>query len=199
MAENSKIEWTDHTFNPWMGCTKISAGCKFCYAERDMDKHWKRVQWGPQGTRVKTSPDYWDKPRKWNMTVWVECSVCGWRGVYDVNGLCPSCLHPMDSVMRTAHARVFCASLADVFEDRNELAPWRRDLFDLIERTPNLDWLLLTKRPENVVQSLPKNVWLGVSVENQKIADERIPKLLKIPATVRFLSCEPLLGKLNLS
>jgi protein gp37 len=96
---------------------------------------------------------------------------------------------------------VFCASLADVFEERGELVAWRDDLHDLIRRTPNLDWLLLTKRPEMAAwyyaeQSIPDNVWLGTSVENQAAADRRIPILAAIPASIRFLSCEPLLGEI---
>jgi protein gp37 len=94
--------------------------------------------------------------------------------------------------------RVFCASLADVFEDRPDVFFWRDDLFRLIEQTPNLDWLLLTKRPENIKRTLPDNVWIGVSVENQAMADKRIPVLLTVPAKIRFLSCEPLLGSLDL-
>lgn len=180
MGENTKIEWTDHTFNPWLGCTKISDGCKFCYAEALMDKRYGKVQWGPLGTRVRTSDANWKKPLQWNRQAEKE----GRR------------------------FRVFCASLADVFEDRLELAPWRAELFDLIAKTPNLDWLLLTKRPENIMQmlieagrgfqDLPDHLWIGTSVENQDAADKRIPELLKVPAKVRFLSCEPLLGEVLL-
>lgn len=185
--ENSNIEWTDHTFNPWMGCAKVSDGCKNCYAETLMDKRYGKVKWGPQGQRVRTSAANWKKPLKWNR----EAAAAGKR------------------------ARVFCASLADVFEDKPdqpEMDEWREDLFDLIELTPNLDWLLLTKRPENVMKMLPRewqpysdwggmvrNVWIGTSVENQEQADTRIPALLTIPAAVRFLSMEPLLGKVELS
>lgn len=181
MAENSEISWTDHTFNPWMGCTKISDGCKFCYAETLMDKRYGKVQWGPQGTRIRTSDANWKKPLQWNR----------------------------QAAKEGRRYRVFCASLADVFEDRLELAPWRADLFDLIAKTPNLDWLLLTKRPESIMpmliaagrgfQDLPDHLWIGTSVEDQDAADKRIPELLKVPARVRFLSCEPLLGPVNLS
>lgn len=178
MAENSKIEWTDHTFNPWMGCTKVSDGCKNCYAEEMMDRRYGKVQWGPQGQRVRTSAANWQKPLAWNRKAAAE----GRR------------------------YRVFCASLADVFENREGLASWRNDLFHLIEKTPNLDWQLLTKRPENVMEMVghdwygefPPNVWIGTSVENQAMADKRIPALLEIPAKVRFLSMEPLLGEVNL-
>jgi protein gp37 len=180
--ENSKIEWTHHTFNPWIGCTKVSDGCKNCYAETLMDHRYGRVKWGPQGERQRTSPANWRKPLQWNKQAEAE----GRR------------------------YRVFCASLADVFEDRAELAPWRSDLFALIDRTPNLDWLLLTKRPENVGDMVAQmtaghlniedwdNIWIGTSVEDQAAADKRIPHLLRIPAKVRFLSMEPLLGPVDL-
>ena len=179
--ENSKIEWTDHTFNPWIGCTKVSDGCKHCYAETLMDKRYGKVKWGPQGQRIRTSEANWRKPLKWNR----EAKAAGKR------------------------ARVFCASLADVFEDKadqlEEMDKWRAELFQLIQDTENLDWLILTKRPENVMgmvdapwyYALP-NVWIGTSVENQEQANKRIPELLKIPAAVRFLSMEPLLGAVDL-
>ncbi len=199
--ENSKISWTDHTFNPWSGCTKVSAGCQHCYAEQLMDKRFGEVQWGPAGTRKRTSSANWKKPLQWSKQMWSECSFCGTRGDYLS---CPRC----DSLdMRPARQRVFCASLADVFEDRPELVEWRRDLFDMVLATPHLDWLILTKRPENIVQmaslhnfsqGLPNNIWLGTSVENQETANERIPHLLKVPAAVRFLSMEPLLGPVHL-
>ena len=180
MGENTKIEWCDHTWNGWIGCTKVSDGCKHCYAETLMDKRYGRVEWGPQGTRQRTSEANWRKPEVWNRRAKAE----GRR------------------------YKVFCASLADVFEDRPELIPWRADLFRLIDETPNLDWLVLTKRPELVNQflrdvlneaSFPPNVWIGTSVEDQKTADERIPHLLSIPASVRFLSMEPLLGAVDLT
>ncbi len=179
MGENSKIEWTDSTFNPWVGCAKISAGCAHCYAETLMDKRMGKVQWGPQGTRVVTSPANWRKPEAWNR----KAAKAGVRH------------------------KVFCASLADVFEDHQSIKPeWRAGLLDLIEITPNLDWLLLTKRPENVMQMIhdewqsafPSNVWIGTTVENQAAADKRIPELLKIPARVRFLSVEPMVGPVDL-
>lgn len=175
MGADSKIEWTDHTFNPWVGCSKVSPGCNNCYAEELMDHRYHKAEWGPQGTRTVTSASNWRLPIKWNKQAEKE-------GV---------------------RRRVFCASLADVFEDRPELEAPRQRLFDLIQKTPYLDWLLLTKRPQNIrMQVLDigtfENVWLGVSVEDQKRADERIPLLLKVPAKVRFLSCEPLLGPVNL-
>jgi len=239
--ENSKIGWTDHTFNPWRGCTKVSPGCANCYAETMSHRNPKTLGvWGPQGTRVVASEAAWKEPLKWNE----KAKAAGERH------------------------RVFCASMADVFEDwgwrilnhdgdvmrynllSGDWGVWpgpatehdflvmqniRARLFKLIDATPHLDWLLLTKRPENVLRMMPQfecnqcgpnrkgwkidqgnsgpvcprcngypfgslrnNVWIGCSVENQQMADERIPHLLKIPAKVRFLSCEPLLGPLNL-
>lgn len=177
--ENSKIEWTDHTFNPWIGCTKVSDGCKFCYAESLMDHRYHKVRWGLTGTRHRTNAATWLSPVHWNK----QAKVAGVR------------------------QKVFCASLADVFEDRPELEEWRADLFKLIGQTPDLDWLLLTKRPEKAKEyqrtvlggkSFPFNAWLGTSVENQEQADKRIPILLETPAVIRFLSMEPLLGPVDL-
>lgn len=177
--ENSKIEWTDHTFNPWIGCRRVSSGCAHCYAETLNNRRgW--VEWGKNGSRMRTAPSTWKKPLTWQK-----------RAARD--GTRP---------------RVFCASLADVFEDMPALDAWRDDLCHLIDVTPDLDWLILTKRPENVRRllppswanrrTLPANVWIGTSIEDQKTADERIPTLLSIPARKHFLSCEPLLGPVNL-
>lgn len=175
MAENSGIEWTHHTFNPWTGCTKVSAACDFCYAEA-WSKRSGHVEWGPHGERRRTKT--WGNPVKWNRKAGLE----GRR------------------------YRVFCASLADVFDNHRSIQfDWRRDLYQLIDETPNLDWLLLTKRPQNITrlapqrwftQGIPGNVWLGTTVENQEEAERRIPHLVQVPASVRFLSCEPLLGPL---
>jgi protein gp37 len=197
MGQDSKIEWTTHTFNPWRGCTKVSPGCTNCYAEKLSHRNPGVLGiWGDKGTRVVASDATWREPWKWDR-------VAGNAGRRD---------------------RVFCASLADVFEDRPELVEPRARLWQTILYTPNLDWLLLTKRPEKVIPALrqvhshqrerllnddclaawidgthpPDNVWLGTSVENQTAADERIPHLLKVPATVRFLSVEPLLGPVDL-
>lgn len=172
--KNSAIEWCHHTFNPWIGCTKVSAGCKNCYAAAQ-DNRWGHDRWGAGKPRERTTPAYWRQPLVWDH----EAKAAG------------------------IHARVFCASLADVFDD--EIDPqWRRDLFSLIRITPNLDWLLLTKRPENVMQlssggfDTYPNIWLGTTVEDQAHAYERIPLLLKTPARIHFLSCEPLLEYVNL-
>jgi Bacteriophage protein gp37 len=211
MAENSKIEWTDHTFNPWMGCTKVSDGCKHCYAETMMDHRYGKVKWGPQGKRVRTAKQYWKQPLKWNETRFVECEVCGLRQVFNEHGRCPGCEHPMVAAMRWVRQRVFCASLADVFEEKQdqleEMNRWRADLFGMIEETPNLDWLLLTKRPRNFSRmihdrwyaSSPRNIWAGISVENQEAACERVQYLAEIPASVSFLSVEPMLGPVDLT
>lgn len=213
MGETTGISWCDSTWNGWIGCTKVSPGCQNCYAETLMDHRYGKVKWGPQGTRVKTSESYWKQPVKWNKATWLECKNCKNRWLLDdAYYYCPKC----DSERFTeTRQRVFCASLADVFEDRPDLVEWRGELGELILNTPNLDWLILTKRPENVFNMchdlgwvftggreispiIPGNVWLGVSVENQEYADKRIPELLKIPARIRFLSLEPLLGPVDL-
>jgi protein gp37 len=188
MGTNSKIEWTHHTFNPWRGCTKVSAGCANCYAEA-MSKRNPAVlgAWGKHGARAIAAESYWRQPIAWNKAA----AQAGER------------------------RRVFCGSLMDIFEGEESMPAesWplvqqaRDRLWGAIEQTPHLDWLLLTKRPENAVAlatywaggAWPDNVWLGTSVENQAAADARIPHLLRVPARVRFLSCEPLLGALDLT
>ena len=180
MAENSKIEWTDHTFNPWTGCQKVSPACDNCYAE-SWAKRSGLVKWGPGEDRRRTSASYWQQPLKWNR------------------------IAERDGVRR----KVFCASLADVF-DNAVPTRWRDDLWHVIAMTPHLDWLLLTKRPQNIAKMLPDprtgapawgggwpNVWLGTTVENQEEVNRRIPHLLAVPAARRFLSCEPLLGPID--
>lgn len=169
MAENSKIEWTDHTFNPWVGCTKVSPACDHCYAEGWAKRTGGAALW--QGERRRTTPANWRNPLKWNASAFA-------------NGVRP---------------RVFCASLADVF-DNQVPDEWRRDLIRLITDTPWLDWLLLTKRPQLVTRMMPDrmwsgwdHIWLGTTVESQAEAVRRIPHLQAAPARTRFLSCEPLL------
>lgn len=200
---NSNIEWTDHTFNPWIGCTKVSPGCKNCYAETYGNRFG--VQWGPQGERKRTSPANWRKPLTWNRQNWMQCLDCGWRGKATTRNARFACDACRSENVEPTRQRVFCASLADVFEDRPELVPWRAELFEIIANTPNLDWLLLTKRPENIRRLWPwtqdvtrPNLWLGTSVENQEQALLRIQSLILAPAHVRFLSCEPLLGALDI-
>jgi protein gp37 len=179
MAEKTGIAWTDSTFNPRVGCSKVGPGCDNCYAEALMDKRWHRVQWGPGQPRQKTSAGNWKQPVLWERE------------------------HAAFELMHGRRRRVFCASLADVFD--NEVpAAWRADLFEMIRKTPNLDWLLLTKRIGNVQKmleelglqqdGLPANVWLGATVVNQEEYDRDAHKLLRIQASVRFLSMEPMLG-----
>jgi len=184
MSANSKIEWTDHTFNPWEGCQKVGPGCDHCYAETRNARFGggTAVNWGPGAQRRRTSPANWRKPIAW------------------------SAAHGAFFAEHGRRQRVFCASLADVFDNAVDLL-WRRDLFRMIADTPNLDWLLLTKRIGNVptmlrhigLERLPDNAWLGATIVNQEEADRDIPKLVATPATKRFLSMEPLLGPVSLS
>jgi protein gp37 len=169
MAENSAIEWTHHTFNPWVGCTKVSAACDHCYAEGWAKRAGNPELW--QGERRKTSEANWREPAKWNRKA-------GEAGI---------------------RYRVFCASLADVF-DNQVPEGWRQQLFGVIATTPHLDWLLLTKRPQNIakmVDVLPRNVWLGTTAENMAEMDRRWSHLARVPAAVRFVSYEPALGPLE--
>lgn len=205
MSEVTKIQWTDHTFNPWIGCTKVSPGCANCYAEKSTRARVLRSQghetWGRGAPRDRTSASNWKEPLKWNRKA---------EGA-------------------AVRPRVFCASLADWLDDEVPIE-WLRDLMVLVEATPNLDWLLLTKRPHNWQSRInaakvacgmnppwekaakmlndwagafgsgkpPANIWVGATVEDQARADLRIPQLVRIPARVRFLSCEPLLESVNL-
>jgi protein gp37 len=172
MGESTKIEWTDHTFNPWIGCQKVSPGCDHCYAEAMMDRRYRRVRWGPHGERLRTSDANWRQPLKWARQ--------------------PGGRRP----------RVFCASLADVFDNKVP-KEWRDNLWELIKETRQLDWMLLTKRPENIRKMLPKDwgsgyphVWLGTTTEDQQHYDHRWRILSDIPAAIRFISYEPALGPL---
>jgi protein gp37 len=182
MGQDSKIEWTHHTFNPWWGCVKVSPGCVHCYAET-FAKRTGNAVWGTESPRRFFGEKHWNEPRKWNATAQSE----GQR------------------------KRVFCASMADVFEDREDLRDERQKLLHLIDETPWLDWLLLTKRPQNIARLMDDamngnfdrlrtfrdhmpNVWLGTTAEDQERYDERMPWLLQIESTVRFVSAEPLLG-----
>lgn len=182
MGKNSAIAWTDHTFNPWWGCMKISDGCKNCYAEaRQYGGDW----WGINRDRRFFGDKHWNDPLRWN-------KKAGEKGIRE---------------------KVFCGSYCDVFEDRPDLAEHRARLGELIKATPNVDWLLLTKRPENFPQGfkelgfavptliqidIPDNVWLGISVEDQETADLRIPYFHSVPVKKKFLSIEPLLNRIEL-
>lgn len=179
MGENSAIEWTTHSFNPWVGCTKISVGpqgaCENCYAEGWAKRTGNAELWA--GSRRRTTAANWRQPLKWN----AEAASAGIR------------------------PRVFCASLADVF-DTDIPGSWRADLFSLIRQTPHLDWLLLTKRIGNAWRmtqramhhSLPSNVWLGETIATRAEMLRDGPKLRETPgASVYFWSAEPLLGELG--
>lgn len=182
MSQDSKIEWTDHTFNPWEGCQRVGPGCDHCYAETRNARYsgGQAINWGPGAPRRRTSVSNWNLPRRWNAQAEAFQAQHGRR------------------------QRVFCASLADVF-DNAVSREWRDELAALILDTPDLDWLLLTKRIGNAGAMLgemfldgpPANVWLGATVVNQAEADRDILKLLRIPASVRFLSMEPLLGPVS--
>ena len=204
--KNSAIEWTDHTFNPWIGCSKVSTGCENCYAET-LNNRMKWTQWGPGGQRFRTGQNNWNEPIRWNAAA---------RKAREAHEG-PEIRQPGDAFNQLPETpyrrpRVFCASLADWLDDKVPTG-WRRDLLSLIEKTPELDWLLLTKRPQNWAKMIfdiatnqsglasewlagrpPANVWLGVSAEDQIRWDKRVPRLLEIPARVRFVSAEPLIG-----
>lgn len=177
-SQNADGSWTQgYTFNPWHGCVKVSPGCANCYALA-IDRRFGRAVWGPAKTtpRMGMSENYWAQPRRWN-----------------------------EAALRDGtRPRVFCASMADVFEEHPGVVEWRKRLWETIGACDAMDWLLLTKRPENIMRLWSfglewPNVWFGTSVENQEQADKRIPELLKVPAKVRFLSCEPLLGPVDLT
>lgn len=223
MSENTKIEWADHSWNPWVGCTKVSPGCAHCYAATRM---WAKY-WGKGNPRHHTSAQMWKEPLKWNKAAEVIGVCCGTMQET------PSC-HYCGSVIYQHRPRVF-PSMCDWLDEEIPIE-WLADFLRVIACTPNIDWLLLTKRPENWESRLratavylqtvqighvndpswrlidewlpwnginrfppPSNVWIGTSVEDQQRADERIPVLLKIPAQVRFLSIEPLLGPLDIT
>lgn len=180
MAEQTGISWIDSTFNPWIGCAKVSPGCDHCYAEVSTPSRTMAIVWGPNEARKRTGVSNWNLPRRWN---------AGHAEFFAQHG---------------RRRRVFCASLADVFDNKADPV-WREELWKLIRETPNLDWLLLTKRIGNVPAMLPAdwgggyaNVWLGISVVNQEEADRDIGKLVAVNAKTRFISMEPLLGEVNL-
>lgn len=208
MSENSKIEWTDHTFNPWEGCQKVAPPCDNCYAELRNARFagGQAINWGPGAPRRRTSVANWNKPKAWNANAAAFLAEHGRR------------------------QRVFCASLSD-WADNAVSIEWLVDLLELVRTTPHLDWLMLTERIGIVLQRLqeahnwvlanwpavdaqplsqwlqgwtedknpPANVWLGATVASQTEADRDIPKLLAVPARVRFLSMEPLLGPVDLT
>jgi protein gp37 len=181
MGTVTSISWTDHTFNPWIGCVKVSAGCDHCYAEHLVSGllgfSGRRAVWGPapDTPRHRTSAVAWAKVLVWNRK----------------------------AVAARVRRRVFCGSLMDFFEDHPASNMMRPEVFDLIRRTPNLDWQLLTKRPQNIQQFLPAdwgdgyaNVWLGCTIEANGYVS-RAAHLIAIPAVCRFISYEPAIGPLD--
>jgi protein gp37 len=179
MGESTKIEWCDHTFNPWWGCQRVSPGCEHCYAETFSRRVGLKV-WGPTSERRFFGDKHWAEPLKWDRRA------------------------AKDGVRR----RVFCASMADVFEDRGDLDEHRTRLCALIRETPSLDWLLLTKRPENIRKLWPEgvfseNVWLGTTAEDQAHYSRRWPHLAtaasEMGGVITFVSYEPALGPLSLT
>lgn len=177
MAEGSIIAWTTHTFNPWMGCFKVSDGCKHCYADKLVTGRMGFQVWGPPATtpRRVTSSAIWAKPATWNR----------------------------QAAKADEETFVFCASLCDVFEDHPTADETRPRLWEVIRSTPHLTWQLLTKRPDRIAAHLPADwgkgwphVWLGTSIEDMRVA-WRADYLRTIPAVVRFVSYEPALGPLD--
>lgn len=174
LAGGTKITWTHFTFNPWWGCTKVSPACNSCYADTFAHRLGMDL-WGKSADRRTFGDKHWAEPLKWQRK----------------------------AVKDGTRYRVFCASMSDVFENRRDLDEHRARLWRLIDTTPDLDWMLLTKRPEAVPSLIPPswaengypaNVWVGTTVEDQASADLRIPRLARIPAQTKFVSCEPLLG-----
>lgn len=220
MSEQTLIPWCDSTWNPWRGCDKVSEGCEHCYITRSAPFRASGQKHGDP--RVLAKSGTFNAPMQWNKKPWV-CDVCGEASETD-EGFCERC-----GCRRKLHRRrVFSLSLGD-WLDPQVPVEWLAQMLDMIRRCPDLDFLLCTKRPElwwertgltcdlikgrpmisdltyhwvmdwRVRGKAPKNVWILVSAENQKRADERIPHLLRIPAVVRGLSCEPLLGPLGLA
>lgn len=225
MAESTSIEWCDATFNPWWGCQKVSPACDHCYAERDARRFAPaRVLWGVGAQRRTFDDAHWEQPVKWAKRAFVACPACGWRGMHTKLNheagyhRCPQC---RNDEWRPARMRVFCASMGDWLDLDAPIGEFIR-LLDTIRRTPELDWLLLSKRignwrkrmeesfgqitnPELAtwvsrwLNGFPRsNVWLGATVIDQTEADRDVPKLLATPARVRFLSIEPMLGPVDL-
>lgn len=179
MGTKTNISWTDKTWNAWWGCMHYSELCDFCYAERfDAYVHAKNPHWGAGSDRLLMSEKHWQQPVSWN-----------------------------DNAKRLGiRYKVFCSSMADIFESHPQVVQERIKLWELIKKTPYLDWQLLTKRFDRIKEFLPddwgegyENVWLGISVGLQKRVDQYLPEFMSIPSRVRFLSGEPLLGEVDLS
>lgn len=228
MGTTSGIEWCDSSFNGWSGCTAVSPCCTNCYAEALGKRLGTLGGWGSGVARRRTGVKNWNEPLRWNEAQWWECPACGWRGAKVVEDTflgarCPDCPFPYTG-LNLARRRVFSASLSD-WLDNEVPAEWLADLLDLVRRTSRLDWLLLTKRiglwrarllaaravaverdasplvawlDEWLAGRPPGNVWVGATVGDQTEADRDVPKLLQVPARVRFLSIEPMLGPINI-
>lgn len=221
MAEKTAITWTHSTFNGWIGCTKVSEGCEFCYAKTLMDDRYGRVVWGPGKARSKTSEAYWKEPLRWQRDA-VKRHADYLAAVGD-----PVRLAYLDAKHGgNFRHRVFCASLADWLDDDGVPIEWLAEQLGIIHATPDLDWLCLTKRPENFYTrakaawgwhinsdmakpadrafadwlyawgkqgKAPENVWFGISGENEKRLWARWGEAKLVKAKVHFLSLEPLL------
>jgi protein gp37 len=177
MGAVTTISWSDSTFNPWIGCTHVSPACDHCYAEADFDRRKHRVSWGAGNPRSRTSVGYWREPHKWNR----------------------------DAIKTGYRPRIFCASLADVFD--NEVDPqWRSDLWAVIRDTPMLHWMLLTKRIGNARKMLPADwdsgryahVGLMATIADQEEWDRDYRKLTATPAAWHGVSIEPMLGAVDI-
>lgn len=172
MAENSAIAWTDHTFNPWIGCDEISRACDHCYA-KELAERYGWAKWGPKEERHRTKPSNWNKPFSWDRK----------------------------ALKDGTRPKVFCLSLGD-FADNKVPQSWRDDLKDVIRKTPNLDWLILSKRPQNYIplygreffEECKRRLWIGCTAENQEEYDRRRLHVLAVPAAVHFFSVEPMMG-----
>lgn len=191
MAKQTGIEWCHMAWSPWLGCSKVSQGCQHCYADHLMGNRFGLVEWGPEGTRKRTAPSAWQQVARWDR----QAHKTGQR------------------------MRLFCGHLCDVFERKlrpaegEDLPAWRSDLLALIDKCPHLDWLILTKRPGNVLPMIAEAtgenpsewlqarpwVWVGTSIEDQASASVRLPALAAIPAAIRFVSVEPLLKAVTLA
>lgn len=226
MASASSIEWTDSTFNGWIGCTRVSPACDNCYAAVSTPARRGGIQWGAGKPRTRTGEAYWRQPLRWNATPYYECG-CGYRGT--MGELTTNAVHGCDLQFKLTRRRVFCSSLSDWLDNEVEIN-WLADLLSLIASTPNLDWLLLTKRIGNwrsrltqavglfesrlaagrgdnagyamtrnwLLGEAPANVWVGDTICDQAEADRDITKLLSVPATVRYLSIEPTLSGIDI-
>lgn len=231
MSENTKIEWTDHSWSPWRGCTKVSPGCANCYAE-SLSQRFNRKDsatptWGGWGKGVPRVPaKNWGDPVRWDEEASkdLRCSTCGATRFDDgvnADGFCSQC-----ETEAFGHRQTVFPSLCDWLDEEVPIE-WLARFLELIHDTPNLTWLLLTKRPENWRKRIsaaishsedataewleewtdcidipergafPVNVWVGASAENQSFADQRMQHLLRIPAVGRFLSIEPMLGPVD--